>query len=316
MESKNSCLACGSEDYSFWAKSTDREYCTGDNSFRFLRCNNCDALFIDPVPKNSLGKIYPPNYYSFVEKKNGLAGSVKLLLDKLHFASVLKKIDSQAINVLDVGGGNGWLLSIIKPLDRRINRTQVVDIDSNAGVAALGAGHEYYEGTIENFDSNIKFHLVLLLNIIEHVEDPGSILSHISGMLAPNGVVLIKTPNTKSLDARIFRHKDWGGLHTPRHWALFNKSSFEKLLGSTNLEIKEFSYTQGAPFWAFSTLFFLQDKGLVNISADRPAYSHPLFGILQIIFAAFDYLRKPFFPTSQMFIVLKKIDERDISGDS
>jgi len=41
------------------------------------------------------------------------------------------------------------------------------------------------------------------------VRDPVAVLQKMSGMLAPDGLILIKTPNYDSLDARIFRHRNW-----------------------------------------------------------------------------------------------------------
>jgi len=123
-------------------------------------------------------------------------------------------------------------------------------------------------------------------------------------LLSPNGVVLVKTPNYDALDARIFRHHSWAGFHCPRHWVLFTKPSFEALAGKAGLATRHFAYTQGAPFWAASVLMWLASKGLASVSQQRPVFSHPLFALLSAGFAGFDFMRRPFAKTSQMFFIL------------
>ena len=125
-------------------------------------------------------------------------------------------------------------------------------------------------------------------------------------MLMPQGIVLVKTPNYDSWDAQLFRHKNWGGLHCPRHWVLFTEASFSKMADQAGLKIKELSLTQGAPFWAVSLLIALNNKCWIRINAQNPAYMHPLYPILLGIFAGFDFIRKPFAKTSQMFVLLQK----------
>lgn len=299
------CPLCGEVNLDVWAVARDVEYESVPETFRYLRCAACDVLAIDPVPMGRLGKIYPSNYYSYEEGKPGLVPRIKARLDERLFRSVLDRIDGDTLAVLDVGGGSGWLLDVVKGLDPRVSFTQVVDVDANAGEIARRHGHAYSEGTIEQYETDRQFDLVLLLNIIEHVADPRAVLERTRRLLSPSGLALVKTPNYHSLDARLFRHRNWAGLHCPRHWVLFTKDSFDRLCGETGLDVSEFRYTQGSPFWASSLLHVLSDRGIVNVGASCPPVDHPLFGPLAGAFAAFDLVRTPLGGTpSQMFYVL------------
>ena len=151
-----------------------------------------------------------------------------------------------------------------------------------------------------------KYNLILLLNLIEHIADPTATLKKLTEYLEPGGIILIKTPNIDSLDFRIFKNSYWGGLHCPRHWILFNKNSFKKMINRTNLKIVELRYTQGAPFWTWSSLHFLHRLKLVNYDRLNPIPYSKLAPIFNIVFAIFDFLRLPFFKTSQFFILLSK----------
>ena len=85
---------------------------------------------------------------------------------------------------------------------------------------------------------------------------------------------------------------------------LFSRDGFTRLADRVGLPVKQAFYTQGASFWAGSTLAWLAARGLIAVSRERPILEHPLFGVTAAAFAAFDLLRRPFAKTSQMFFVL------------
>jgi 2-polyprenyl-3-methyl-5-hydroxy-6-metoxy-1,4-benzoquinol methylase len=304
------CPLCNNNNTILWSIAKDYEYASTNDEYKYYYCKNCITIFIFPIPENELHKIYPSNYYSFQSGKKNWAFSIKEWLDKKLFKKILRQIKNDSINVLDIGGGTGWLCDLVKTIDDRMAITQIVDIDSNAKKIAEEKGHRYFKGRIEDFTSIEKFDLVFLLNLLEHLAKPVDVLQRIEKALNPGGIVLIKTPNILSLDANIFRKKYWGGLHCPRHWIIFSENSFRKLLAATNLKIIDLYYTQGGPFWAFSIIAWLSKKGIVKTGKERPVIFHPLFPFISSLFAAFDFLRRPFFKTSQMFIILKRDELR------
>jgi SAM-dependent methyltransferase len=302
-----SCPACArSADHPLYGRFRDEEYFTSDDLFDYHQCTECRSVFLHPPPLSRLAEIYPPNYYSFSPQADaGLAQRVKRWLDARQFRAVLRQLHAPTLQVLDVGGGGGWLLDLIRKLDARVRHTQIVDLDAAAAKAAREKGHEFACQRIEDFSSERKFDLVLLMNLIEHVEAPREVLANITRLLAPGGLVLIKTPNIDSLDARVFRRSYWAGLHVPRHWVLFTRESFDRALIGSGLRIRKFSYAQGAPFWAASLLAAGRRRGWVDISRERPSFYHPAFGPLAVAFAAFDMVRAPFSRPSQMTILIE-----------
>jgi SAM-dependent methyltransferase len=298
------CLACGSADTRHWATARDIEYLSTPESFDYRRCADCDALSIDPVPRGRLGEIYPDTYYSFSPGKLSIAERIKQALDRRTFARLFAGVAGETLSALDVGGGAGWLLTQAKAVEPRLTRTQVVDIDASAQDAAHAAGHDFFLGRIEDFATNERFDVILMLNLIEHVDDPVAVLAKVRGLLKPGGRVLVKTPNHDSLDARLFRTHSWGGLHAPRHWVVFTPESFRKAAGKADLTVDRLSLTQGAPFWTVSALEYLSRKGLVSVRRDRPMCDHPLFGPLLALFGGIDLVRGRFQRTSQMFVEL------------
>ncbi len=301
-----SCPLCQSSESVHFARVEDIEYFTKPGTFDFYRCGHCDVLYLDPMPFDRLDEIYPANYYSFVAKSNSIIHRIKDLLDVRYLRKVLSAVPGDKLRVLDVGGGDGWLLDAARRADARVSETLVVDIDSGARSRAEARGHRYFEGRFEDFPVGEQWDVVLMLNLIEHVSNPRAVLEKAREVYIQNGCIVIKTPNFDALDARLFRTRSWAGFHTPRHFVLFKRSSFERLARQAGLQVGGFSYTQGAPFWSISMLDVFRRAGLVSVSAERPAIYHPFTPLLQTGFAAFDILRGPFAKLSQMQFVLKR----------
>jgi SAM-dependent methyltransferase len=298
------CGACASPRTAPYAHVLDVEYFTSDRQFTYVVCETCGALSLDDPPVDQLAVIYPPNYYSFQPDGKSLGLRIKDALDRRLFRDCLNKLPDQPLAVLDVGGGSGHQLTLIRELDPRIQKTVVADLDVRAESLARAAGHNYFQGRIENYQPEMQFDLILALNLIEHVARPLEVLTKLKDCLSDSGMVLIKTPNIDSLDHRLFRNKNWGGYHCPRHWVLFNRESFVTIATKAGLRVSHFAYTQGAPFWAVSILASLQRRKLIRLDSSHPAYQHPLYRVLTLLFAAGDFLRRPFAKTSQMFVIL------------
>lgn len=299
------CGACGGRNTTLYAEVRDVEYFTSDATFSYVRCADCGAVSLVNPPVDQLAKIYPPNYYSFQAAGKSLATRVKDALDKRLFRWCLGQLPARPLAVMDVGGGTGSQLDLIRGLDPRVAQTTVVDLDSQAQAIAEAHGHSYFHGRIEDYTTTVRYDLILALNLIEHVANPLEVLTKLKDCLTPEGMVILKTPNIDSLDARWFRHRNWGGFHCPRHWVLFDRESFLSVASKAGLAPHLFKYTQGAPFWTISLMAALHRRGCVRISAVRPSFMHPLYRLFLILFAAFDFLRSPFAKTSQMFCVLR-----------
>lgn len=299
------CPVCGTTDVMLFGSYSDEEYFTPGAGLEYWRCNECSVLFLHPLPLSRLSEIYPANYYSYGGNGGGPLGRIKSQLDAQRLKRCLRRIRGENLSVLDVGGGSGWMLDLIRRIDPRLEYSEVVDLDPGAGKAARMNGHNYSCMRVEEFESERQFNFILLLNLIEHVESPHCVLRRLGGMLAPGGLILVKTPNHDSWDARLFAQTYWAGLHVPRHWTVFDRQSFVRMLDGTGLGMDEFAYTQGGAFWAASVLAALNRRGWVRLDGHRPAISHPAFPLIAGIAAALDYFRMPFAPTSQMFITLR-----------
>jgi 2-polyprenyl-3-methyl-5-hydroxy-6-metoxy-1,4-benzoquinol methylase len=302
------CRICGAAHTTRWCEASDAEYHTTAESFTYWRCTECGSLSIDPCPSDRLAEIYPSTYYSFAPARASAVERVKLWLDRCMLRDVLRNVPGTALAALDVGGGTGWMLDQARRCEPRLRRTVVVEMDAQARAAALAAGHEFVACRIEEFTTAERFDLILMLNLVEHVADPVSVLAAAGCWLTPHGRILVKTPNPDSLDARLFRSSYWGGLHCPRHWALLTPAGMRLAARRAGLTVGRMQLTQGGAFWTWSVLAALARRGVVRVERERPMWRHPLAPPLLAAFAALDLLRRPFMSTSQMFVELSRTD--------
>jgi len=212
------CPVCGSRRLRFFAKARDVEYYTSHKMFAYQECADCASVFLESPPVDQLRLIYPPNYdsYQAAQGSDSFLECVKARLDLHLFDKLLAQIPGESLKVLDVGGGSGWLLTLVRKASNRVQHTHEIDFDEGAKSAAELAGHAFHCCWIEEFSSDQKFDLILMLNLIEHVSDPRAVLSAMRNLLSPGGLILIKTPNVDTLDCRLFRNHNWGGFHCPR----------------------------------------------------------------------------------------------------
>jgi len=104
-------------------------------------------------------------------------------------------------SILDVGCGTGaWLERLIEQGYRNLTAIDY-DIEQSQGVQAR----------IEKVDLNQpswspmtgQFDLITCIEVVEHIENLGNFLDQLRAHLAPGGSILLTTPNTESLAARM-----------------------------------------------------------------------------------------------------------------
>jgi SAM-dependent methyltransferase len=308
------CAVCGSSDLALWTTAVDIEYGAVDDRFDYLLCESCDVLTIAPMLTDRLNEIYPANYYSYASSGDSLAKAdnivtkMKARMDVRVARRALAYAGVEHPNILDVGGGSGELAATLVAAAGEGATATVVDIDADSIEAARQRGFGGHAGGIETFETDQRFDLVSMLNLIEHVADPIAMLTKARSLLSPTGVVWIQTPNFRALDARLFRHRSWTGLHCPRHFVLFSDEGLRAALDRAGLEPVKFQRAQGGSFWATSLLGLRraqQGPPFDRNGGFTPLVENPLFLPLAAIFAAFDIVTRPLRRTSQTLVLAR-----------
>lgn len=302
------CPLCESKNLTFLASVPDVEYETSSENYSYFECNDCRCVFLKNPPVDRLQSIYPDEYYSFANKTAaGLSKILSLVKTKLESRFFKKIIQNhfkheKKIEVLDVGGGTGFICDVIRRNVNREIRFTILDLDKAALEIAERNGYSTIHGSIEEVNIQSKFDLIIALNLIEHVGNPSAVIRKFRSALRDNGIIVIKTPNTDSINYEIFKRLYWGGYHSPRHFVLFNERNFRTLVSDTGLSVFSLKYTQGAPQWTYSILGAMKLNWFPGLSL------HGFFAnILKFSFATVDFLRLPFrVKTDQMWVLLKR----------
>lgn len=107
-------------------------------------------------------------------------------------------------SLLDMGCGVGLLCNAFADRFSRI-----VGVDGSALKIARArqmVRHphvEFVNAMFDEFFTTERFDTILATNVLEHMTDPGTFLSHLINMLAPGGQIILTVPNAMSLHKRI-----------------------------------------------------------------------------------------------------------------
>ena len=130
--------------------------------------------------------------------------------------------------LLDVGCGHGLLLD-----EARSRGYETVGLElsrSAARHAREALGLDVREQPVESFVDLDGFDVVVLADVIEHLDDPVAAVDRCAGLLRPGGVLCVVTPDPSSLTARVAGRRWWGFV--PAHACLLPRATLRELLAA------------------------------------------------------------------------------------
>ncbi len=288
------CCVCGSNDAVVIGKGEDFEYHTSSDKFSAMQCNSCSLVYLNPRPSISeFDMIYPPNYHAFdfSKEKYGFVHKIRSYLEARRLLNRCSQLPDNA-RILDVGCGDGFHLRLLRKYGKKSWQLEGVDLDKRAVKAATLAGFKVHLSSVE--ENNLpadSYDLVFMIQTIEHVEKPDSVLKSIHRLLREGGRLIIVTDNTGSPDFKLSKGRYWGGYHFPRHWNLFNHHSMMKLAENSGFDVAEITTIVSPVNWVYSIHNFLvggkKPDWLINQFTLKSPVSLSIFTILDFIFQKF-----------------------------
>ena len=256
------CAVCGADEGEPVGVGEDYEYRTSRDVFLAVRCAVCSLVYLNPRPEVSeFETIYPPDYHAFdfSPADYGFVHKVRARLEAKRLLSWCAGLPEDA-RILDVGCGDGFHLKLLRERGTPRWTLEGVDVDARAAQAAENADLKIHLGSVERLElPENSYDLILMIQTVEHLENPFEILTAVKNLLKPRGKFVIVTDNTDSLDFKFFKGAYWGGYHFPRHWSLFNRKSLTLLAERAGFEIFDFK-TQVSPVnWVYSIHNLLVD---------------------------------------------------------
>ena len=219
---------------------------------RIARCRNCSSVLLDD-PDPPVENI---DYWNdYVEWIAGIEA----------IASYLALVESApGSRFLDVGCGFGFGLD----LAQKTKGWEVLGVDPSIG-ARIGAQDLGVEIRIGQLGNNLvldsTFDVILASEVIEHVLSPSDFLASARSLLAHDGILVITTPNAKTVDPANLDVDVTMALAAGDHKFLVDAEQLEILLRKAGFEFIEID-TTGIGLIATATLTAVgQQKSLLGL---------------------------------------------------
>jgi len=231
--------------------------------YRFVRCGHCALIYSSPRPRydqDFIDSCYA-SYYQYSATVT-VADLHKIKESSLHTfekeMAQLLQFDKKRTAVLDIGSGMGTFLLAAKPHYR-----QLLGLDVSKQMAEFVRSEVGVPVVIEQFQDHrpaLKYSLIHMSHVIEHVPNPNEWLQHAAAVLDEGGILVINVPNKLSLSNQV---KHWlyklglkkqfsnawnDPTRTPDHLFEPTVNSFRQLIQQNGFRILDhYSYSRKDP---------------------------------------------------------------------
>lgn len=226
------CPICGSSDIRKEYSGIKDPYQCASGVFFFNRCAKCDNLFLrNPLDQKNISAVYPKNYSQF---KNKILSSIKLLLVRQAANKLLNQLShKKEFKILEIGAGSGLYSKYFFQKGYAVTAT---DIEETEMKSLSDIGIKTKIGNFEELSFDEKYDLIIMSHVLEHFYHPKRIAEKIINILAENGIVFIKTPNSNFLFLKWFKNHTYV-FDAPRHINIFSDRSIKHLFNDPSLQI-------------------------------------------------------------------------------
>jgi 2-polyprenyl-3-methyl-5-hydroxy-6-metoxy-1,4-benzoquinol methylase len=253
-----------------------KQHCLYDDyeNNSYVRCEDCNMTFQNPRKKTE----YEINYWGERTdpdgKKRVLVNERKQSIKNKYYIDVEYINKMPAGEILDAGAGFGHFLSAINSDWRKsaieLSGFCVDHIKSNYPDVFVRS--EMLEDA--SFEDE-SFDVIYCHHVIEHVEDPHSVMKNLSRMLKKGGLMVLGAPNIDSFASKRFKG-NYRLLGSP-HILMWNKQTLSKLMGKYDITVFRDVY----PYFRTDYVTFENIFRLFN----KTKMSPPFYGNLMTLYA-------------------------------
>ena len=235
VDFSSSCRICGSNSIRAYLQVPDNGHLrTAEVQLSVWCCEACDICFLNPFPAPELGARYFAESYKAENKSLYYDDEFKARVSRVRL-DILRKRHPSARTLLDVGCGKGQFVAVARQDGWE---AWGVELDAGAVATAQSRGlHTVLQGSVDHASLPEAFDVITLWDVIEHLQNPASLLGDIYKRLAPGGLIAVRTANIRSaLFAR--NPKKWWAFGVD-HRFYFSPRSLTQTLNTAGYSVKE-----------------------------------------------------------------------------
>lgn len=219
------CPVCG---------STNERFLFHKEGGTYVKCNDCEMVFLNPVLKDEFLMEYYSSAHDF-QSKTVSADPDFYSSIYLKGLELLKNSNINGSKILDFGCSAGFFLNLAR--DNGWSDTFGLELNRSEFEHAIKDGHKVYNQVIEevNFEDN-KFDVITLWDVFEHLKDGNHFLKIFKNILSDQGVVFLQVPNAMALAARLMHDKSnmYDGLE---HVNMYSPETMKKIAKANGFEV-------------------------------------------------------------------------------
>ncbi len=212
MPISGQCPQCGGDSrYRFEVGDLNRQ--RSAMQFRYDECGACGLIF-QPAPPPDLGAYYLSDYYLDLT-----VASVQQAADAERDKIDIVLRHKTSGRLLEIGASRGVFALLAKKAGFAV---EVIEMDSRCCAfinEQLGISAVAGDDPAALLRDRAPYDVIALWHAIEHLRDPWPLLDRAAALLAPNGLLVVGTPNPKSLQFRLLGAA-WPHVDAPRHTCL------------------------------------------------------------------------------------------------
>jgi SAM-dependent methyltransferase len=246
MTNKGSmCWVCGNNKFVLFKKTDVTQPLNSENfaitnydygkTGELLKCENCGF-----IQCSDLDKVI--QFYVDLEDPGYENSRRERKLQEKRLVKFFSKYRDTG-KLLDIGAGSGIMVeaAIEKGFD-------AVGVEPSRWLYenAISMNLPVFQGIFPHEKTPGPYDIITLVDVIEHVTNPGGLLQDIYNSLADDGVLVLVTPDVNSMAARLFKFKWWH--YRFAHIGYFSKKNLVCLLEQKGFKIIKMT----RPSWYFT----------------------------------------------------------------
>jgi len=241
------CPICGGRSSIIDTVKTINPNCSDTVNLR--DCSVCRHWWIDPLPKQDyLSQLYAKNSLFVVHKgydEEAKSSQVDMELMQKYAAKIFRLISKpEKFNFLEIGVGHGHTF---KYFEGKSNLCYGVE------PGCWRTANPNIVSDIENIPKDIKFDIMVIQDVLEHLTDPVAMLTKLKCMASKDCVITSGFPNKDSIAAQFFKG-NWRMVRPLGHIHFFSSRSIVKAFNENGWKIVVQQSCRPAHIYSWETI--------------------------------------------------------------